>query len=80
MVRARRWICFTRSTSTSRNVLDIDLDNARSVFESATDFTVGLEEEFAILDGETLTLAQRYEGLRAAAAPTRCSPMRSRAS
>jgi carboxylate-amine ligase len=47
--------------------LDIDLDTARSAFESSTDFTVGLEEEFAILDGETLTLAQRYEELRAAA-------------
>ncbi len=47
--------------------MDIDLDTARSAFESSTDFTVGLEEEFGILDGETLTLAQRYEGLRAAA-------------
>ena len=64
MRRVRRSTCCTRSTSTSRNVLDIDLDNARSVFESSTDFTVGLEEEFAILDRETLTLAQRYEGLR----------------
>ena len=40
---------------------------ARSAFESSTDFTVGLEEEFAILDRETLALAPRFEELRAAA-------------
>ncbi len=46
----------------------IDLDSGRSAFEHATDFTVGLEEEFQILDPGDLSLAQRYEELRAAAA------------
>jgi carboxylate-amine ligase len=43
------------------------VDSARSVFEAATDFTVGLEEEFAILDPDSLALAPRYEELRQAA-------------
>ena len=38
--------------------------NARQVFEASEDFTVGIEEEFAILDPQTLSLAQRYEELR----------------
>ena len=45
----------------------IDLDSARATFESSVDFTVGIEEEFALLDPGTLDLAQRYEVLRAAA-------------
>jgi carboxylate-amine ligase len=44
----------------------LDLDGARERFESSTDFTVGLEEEFAILDPETLELAHRYEDVKAA--------------
>jgi glutamate---cysteine ligase / carboxylate-amine ligase len=47
--------------------LAIDLDSARAGFESSVDFTVGLEEEFALLDPGSLDLAQRYEALRAAA-------------
>ncbi|HEX6584501.1 MAG TPA: YbdK family carboxylate-amine ligase [Thermoleophilaceae bacterium] len=39
----------------------------REVFEASTDFTVGLEEEFAILDPRTLSLDQRFEDLRSAA-------------
>jgi carboxylate-amine ligase len=46
----------------------IDLDNAFEVFESAQDFTVGIEEEFGILDPRTLDLAPRFEELRDAAA------------
>jgi glutamate---cysteine ligase / carboxylate-amine ligase len=46
--------------------LTLDLDGARERFESSTDFTVGLEEEFAILDPETLELAHRYEDVKAA--------------
>jgi len=30
--------------------VDVDLDTARAAFEDSTDFTVGLEEEFSILD------------------------------
>ena len=32
----------------------IDLAAAREIFEGSTDFTVGLEEEFALIDPETL--------------------------
>jgi glutamate---cysteine ligase / carboxylate-amine ligase len=39
----------------------------RDLFEASEDFTVGIEEEFAILDSETHSLAHRYEELRAAA-------------
>jgi glutamate---cysteine ligase / carboxylate-amine ligase len=45
-----------------------DLDSARERFEASTDFTVGLEEEFALLDPGTLELVPRFEELRAAAA------------
>jgi carboxylate-amine ligase len=38
------------------------------VFEASEDFTVGIEEEFAILDPETLSLVQRFEELREACA------------
>jgi carboxylate-amine ligase len=50
--------------------LSIDLDNAYEQFASAADLTVGLEEEFAVLDPATLTLAQRFEELRDAAVAT----------
>jgi glutamate---cysteine ligase / carboxylate-amine ligase len=43
---------------------EIDLDNGYVRFEQATDFSVGLEEEFAILDPGHLGLAQRFEELR----------------
>ena len=42
----------------------IDLEIARETFEGSTDFTVGLEEEFAILDAATLELVSRFEDLR----------------
>ena len=38
--------------------------SAREAFEDAEDFTVAVEEEFAILDPETLSLVQRYDELR----------------
>jgi carboxylate-amine ligase len=41
--------------------LSLDLDRARETFESSTDFTIGLEEEFAILDPATLELEHRFE-------------------
>jgi carboxylate-amine ligase len=43
------------------------LEQARAHFASATDFTIGIEEEFQILDLDTLELAQRYPELRAMA-------------
>jgi carboxylate-amine ligase len=44
----------------------LDMKRAREVFEASTDFTVGIEEEFGILDPETRALAQRYEELKEA--------------
>jgi glutamate---cysteine ligase / carboxylate-amine ligase len=40
---------------------------ARDVFESSTDFTIGLEEEFALLDPDTLSLSNVLEEIRAEA-------------
>jgi carboxylate-amine ligase len=45
-----------------------DTARAREIFEASTDFTVGLEEEFAILDPATLDMVPRFEELRDAAA------------
>ncbi len=45
----------------------LDLESAFDAFESSTDFTVGLEEEFALLDRSSLALAPRFEELRDAA-------------
>ncbi len=46
--------------------MSLDLDLVRERFESSTDFTIGLEEEFAILDPATLELQHRYEDVHAA--------------
>jgi glutamate---cysteine ligase / carboxylate-amine ligase len=46
--------------------LSLDLDLAREKFESSQDFTIGLEEEFAILEPQTLELAHRFEDVYAA--------------
>ena len=49
---------------------DEQLRLAREQYESADDFTVAVEEEFAILDPETLSLSNRFEELKAAAEGT----------
>jgi carboxylate-amine ligase len=41
----------------------LDMARAREAFEDSTDFTVGIEEEFQILDPDTLALSQRFEEL-----------------
>jgi carboxylate-amine ligase len=41
----------------------LDMASAREAFEGSTDFTVGIEEEFQILDPDTLALSQRFEEL-----------------
>jgi glutamate---cysteine ligase / carboxylate-amine ligase len=41
------------------------LEQAREQFEAAQDLTVAVEEEFAILDPETLSLTNRFEELQA---------------
>jgi carboxylate-amine ligase len=48
--------------------MEIDLDAAYEALEASTDLTVGLEEEFAVLDPETLELTGHFERLRDAAA------------
>jgi glutamate---cysteine ligase / carboxylate-amine ligase len=47
--------------------MSLDTDRAAQAFAASTDWTVGLEEEFAILDPETLDLVPRFEELRDAA-------------
>src|SRR5919197_3042101 len=44
----------------------LDMDEAQERFEGSTDFTIGLEEEFALVNPETLELEQRFEELYAA--------------
>jgi glutamate---cysteine ligase / carboxylate-amine ligase len=41
----------------------LDLERTREVFEQSTDFTVGIEEEFAIVDPASLELQHRFEDL-----------------
>jgi carboxylate-amine ligase len=50
------------------------LATARAAFEAGTDFTVAVEEEFALLDPETLGLTNRFEELKAAAAGSDLEP------
>ncbi len=42
----------------------LDLDGAERAFAASVDGTVGIEEEFAVLDPETLDLVPRFEELR----------------
>jgi len=46
----------------------VDTAGIRETFENSQDFTVGIEEEFGILDPSTRSLAQRFEELRDSAA------------
>jgi carboxylate-amine ligase len=46
------------------------ISSARQQYETARDFTVAVEEEFAILDPATLSLTNRFEELQAAARGT----------
>jgi len=48
--------------------MPIDLNRTEEMFATSTDLTVGLEEEFAVLDPQTLDLVARFEELRDAAA------------
>ncbi|MBE2316407.1 YbdK family carboxylate-amine ligase [Solirubrobacter sp. CPCC 204708] len=43
----------------------MDLNAARELFEGSQDLTVGIEEEWAIIDPRTLELVPKYEALRA---------------
>src|SRR5262245_35909785 len=50
------------------------LREARERFEAADDFTVAVEEEFALLDPDTLDLVNRFEELQAAVQRTPLEP------
>ena len=53
---------------------DEQLRSAREGFEEGRDFTVAVEEEFAVLDPRTLGLVNRFEELQAAVAGTELEP------
>ena len=53
---------------------DEQLASARAAFEAGTDFTVAVEEEYALLDPETLGLVNRFEEVQAAAVGTELEP------
>jgi carboxylate-amine ligase len=50
------------------------VSNAHVAFEEGTDFTVAIEEEFALLDPDTLELANRFEDVYSAAQKTELAP------
>src|SRR5215208_6175401 len=50
------------------------LASARDAYDGGTDFTVAVEEEFALLDPETLGLVNRFEDIQAAARGTEVEP------
>src|SRR5918911_850643 len=43
----------------------MDLDAAREVFEASQDLTVGIEEEWALVDPRTLELVPKFEDMKA---------------
>ena len=49
---------------------DEQIRTAREAYDAGTDFTLAIEEEFAVLDPETLALSNRFEELQAAAQGT----------
>src|ERR671933_3051878 len=55
---------------TQRLTPDEQIRFARDAYENGRDFTVAVEEEFAVLDPETHELANRFEELQAAAQGT----------
>ena len=47
---------------------------AREAFDAGTDFTIAVEEEFALLDPGTLDLVDRFEDVQAASRETPLGP------
>jgi glutamate---cysteine ligase / carboxylate-amine ligase len=62
--------CSATLGDTQRLTPEEQLAFAREQFEGATDLTLAVEEEFAVLDLETLDLTNRFEELQAAAQGT----------
>jgi carboxylate-amine ligase len=60
--------------STGAKACEAILDEAFERFETAEDFTVSVEEEFALLDPETLDLVNRFEDVQAAVRGTALEP------
>jgi carboxylate-amine ligase len=50
------------------------LATAHAAFEAGTDFTVAVEEEFALLDADSLALVSRFEEVQAAAEGSELAP------
>ncbi|MFN8223810.1 MAG: YbdK family carboxylate-amine ligase [Gaiellales bacterium] len=53
---------------------EVLLAQARERFESGSDLTISVEEEFALLDPETLDMVNRFEEVQAAAGQTPLAP------
>lgn len=56
--------CYLRAAMTDARDPLAELDRARLLYEDAVDGTIGIEEEFQILDPATLALTNRFEDLR----------------
>src|SRR3954466_13773361 len=69
-VRRRPWIRLHAMGDEQRLSPEEQLAFARDAFANGQDFTVAIEEEFALLDPESLELVNRYEDVRAGAAGT----------
>src|SRR5688500_8896660 len=64
-------LCYFRAVGDAQRLSsDEQLRLAREQYEDARDFTVAVEEEFAILDPRTLEMVGRFEELFAAAQGT----------
>jgi glutamate---cysteine ligase / carboxylate-amine ligase len=57
----------SRGRTDSEQAGHLDLARTRELFDASTDFTIGLEEEFALVDPDSLELVHRFEELYAAA-------------
>jgi carboxylate-amine ligase len=56
----------SRGRTDAEDAGHLDLERVRQLFDASTDFTIGLEEEFAIVDPESLDLRHRFDDLYAA--------------
>jgi carboxylate-amine ligase len=56
----------SRGRTDAEDAGHLDLERVRRLFDDSIDFTIGLEEEFAILDPESLDLRHSFEDLYAA--------------
>ena len=54
------------SAAAAEYLATLDVERTRELFEASQDFTIGLEEEFALVDPQSLELVHRFEELYAA--------------